>query len=120
MGFLGFVFVQLDYNPDPHSVQRRHQLGFHCSLILIHCNNNIYVIEIGITGNRRRISPFFFMSQENYEYVTNALCAVVKNTDLRTRSDCSAWCQEALSLSSKGLLKKKATKSQSLNLINVI
>lgn len=32
MGFLGFVFVQLDYNLDPHSAQRRRRLCFHCSL----------------------------------------------------------------------------------------
>lgn len=56
-GFPGFVFVQLDYNPDPHSVQSRHRLCFHCSLILRHSRRaTILLMEIGITGSR--VSPF--------------------------------------------------------------
>lgn len=57
--FLGFVFVQLDYNLDPHSVQRRRQLYFHCSLILRHSQQaTIIFMEIGITRSQWRTSPF--------------------------------------------------------------
>lgn len=60
MGFLGFVFVQLDYNLDPCGAQRRGRLCFQCNPILTFTasNNNIYVMEICITGNQSGISPF--------------------------------------------------------------
>lgn len=57
--FLGFVFVQSDYNLDPHSVQRRRRLCFHCSLILRHSRQaTIIFMERGITGSHCRTSPF--------------------------------------------------------------
>lgn len=59
VGFLGFVFVQLDYNLDPHRVQRRRRLCFRCSLILRHSRRaTIILMEIGIAGSRCRIPPF--------------------------------------------------------------
>lgn len=123
VGFLGFVFVQLDYNLDPHRVQRRRRLCFHCSLILRHSRRaTIILMEIGIAGSRCRISPF--SSPIKGELWICCKCSAVNNVDLRTRSDSSAWPQQALPFNhrpgKKKTWQKEIKKKSHFNLACVI
>lgn len=74
-GFLGFVFVQLCYNQESHSVEKGRWLFFHCTLILRHSQRaTIILMEIGYHWEPAWDFSFFPISE---------VCC-----------QCSVWCSE--------------------------